>query len=151
MLERGCKNFIYLPRSSTAKPEAAQLVAWLKGVGASVDVYSVDVTNSEAIAKAIAEVSRTRPIRGVIHAAMVLQGGLYENMTSRQYNAPPNPKMHGVLALNNALKNTPLEFFIMTSTLSAVLGNPSQANYCAGNSFLSYFALNRRKRGQVDK
>lgn len=68
-------------------------------------------------------------------------------MTWDKYQAALKPKMQAALALHKALGNAALDFFIMTSSLSAVLGNPGQANYCAGNSYLDYLSLYRRKRG----
>lgn len=68
-------------------------------------------------------------------------------MTADKYNAALRPKMQGAIALHEALGDTPLDFFIMTSSLSAVLGNPGQANYCAGNAYLDFLALHRRKHG----
>ena len=44
--------------------------------------------------------------------------------------------MMGALNLYNALGDTPLDFFVMTSSTSAVLENPGQTNYSAGSSFL---------------
>ena len=68
-------------------------------------------------------------------------------MTLEKYQAALRPKMQGAMALHKALGEMPLDFFIMTSSLSAVTGNPGQSNYCAGNSYLDFLALYRRKRG----
>jgi hypothetical protein len=68
-------------------------------------------------------------------------------MTAEKYNAALCPKMYCAIALHKALGDMPLDFFIMTSSVSAVLGNPGQANYCAGNSYLDYLAVHRRKKG----
>jgi hypothetical protein len=68
-------------------------------------------------------------------------------MTAEKYNAALCPKMYCAIALDKALGDMPLDFFIMTSSVSAVLGNPGQANYCAGNSYLDYLAVHRRKKG----
>ena len=72
---------------------------------------------------------------------------MFEGMSFEKFINAVNPKMKGALALHNALRDTPLDFFVMTSSISAVLGNPGQANYCAGNSYLDSLALYRRKRG----
>lgn len=68
-------------------------------------------------------------------------------MSFSSYQAALQPKMQVAIALDKALGNTPLDFFLMTSSISGVLGNPGQANYCAGNSYLDFLALQRRKRG----
>ncbi|KAI0205864.1 hypothetical protein F4808DRAFT_447810 [Astrocystis sublimbata] len=147
MLERGCRNFVFLSRSGAAKPEAVNMIGRLTTSGASVQVLQVDASDNKAVADAVQCVSRRLPIRGAVHAAMVLQDGLFENMTFSAYQAALLPKMQGAIALNEALAHTELDFFLLTSSISAVLGNPGQANYCAANSFLDYLALERRRRG----
>lgn len=37
----------------------------------------------------------------------------------------------------------PLDFFVMLSSISAMTGAPTQSNYCAGNTFLDFFARYR--------
>lgn len=58
------------------------------------------------------------------------------------------PKVHGTANLQAALADTPLDFFLMTSSVSGVLGTPGQANYAAANSFLDALACHRRSQGQ---
>ena len=72
---------------------------------------------------------------------------MFERMTLDSYNAAVVPKVHGALNLHEALKGTALDFFVMTSSISAVLGNPGQANYCAGNSYLDALAWLRHQHG----
>ncbi|KAI8626148.1 hypothetical protein F5Y19DRAFT_478754 [Xylariaceae sp. FL1651] len=147
MLERGCRNFVFLSRSGATKPEAMDVVGRLTASGASAQIFSVDVSDEKAVFDVVQHVSRRLPIRGVVHAAMVLRDGLYKDMTFSAYQEVLQPKMQGAIALDRALADTPLDFFIMTSSISAVLGNPGQANYAAANSFLDYMALRRRRNG----
>ena len=72
---------------------------------------------------------------------------MFEQMDFDKFNAVVVPKVHGALSLHNALKDTPLDFFVMTSSISAVLGNPGQTNYCAGNGFLDALAYHRNLNG----
>ncbi|KAK3945108.1 hypothetical protein QBC46DRAFT_445535 [Diplogelasinospora grovesii] len=148
MLERGCRNFVFLSRSGATKPEAVDVISRLTASGASVQVFSEDASDEKAVADVVRRVSTRRlTIRGVVHAAMVLRDSLYENMTFSAYQAALQPKMQGAIALDRALANvTRLDFFLMTSSISAVLGNPGQANYCAANSYLDFLALRRRRR-----
>ncbi|RYP10764.1 hypothetical protein DL764_000460 [Monosporascus ibericus] len=81
MFERGCRNFVFISRSGTRKAEAAGVVPRLKAEGVSVDVFCADASDKKALADVVAEVAATRPIRGVIHAAMMFQDGLFQEMT----------------------------------------------------------------------
>lgn len=72
---------------------------------------------------------------------------MYEQMTFDQWKICVTPKVQGAWNLHQALKNTPLDFFVMTSSISAVLGNPGQSNYCAANGFLDALAWHRHVKG----
>lgn len=70
-------------------------------------------------------------------------------MTCQKYNAAIVPKVHGARNLDAAFKDVDLDFFVMTSSISATLGNPGQANYCAANSYLDALAYQRRLEGKA--
>lgn len=72
MVEKGCKNFAFISRSGTDKTEAVQVIDLIKKAGASAQVFRADATNEEEVVKAVSTVSVFRPIRGAVHAAMVL-------------------------------------------------------------------------------
>ena len=73
MMERGCRNFSFISRSGADKAEAAQVVESLKQAGATVRIFRTDVSNEAEVAATILRIKAERPIRGVVHAAMVLQ------------------------------------------------------------------------------
>ncbi|TAQ89187.1 hypothetical protein B7494_g2486 [Chlorociboria aeruginascens] len=147
MRSKGAKNFIFLSRSGADKPDAARVVDALLQSGATATVFRADASNEAEVAKVVAAVSATNTIKGVVHAAMVLQDGMFEAMTFDKFAAAVNPKMLGAINLHKALGSAALDFFVMTSSISAVLGNPAQTNYCAGNSFLDALAWNRNLNG----
>lgn len=57
------------------------------------------------------------------------------------------PKIVGAANLHSVLSSTPLDFFIMTSSVSGILGTPGQSNYAAANSYLDSLARHRRSQG----
>jgi len=73
MMGRGAKNFAFISRSGTDKAEAAQLVESLKRSGASVEVLRADASNLTDVERVVSDLNAISPIRGVVHAAMVLQ------------------------------------------------------------------------------
>ena len=68
-------------------------------------------------------------------------------MTFNQFEAALQPKVKGAQTLHRAFEGTSLDFFVMTSSISATMGNPGQANYCAGNSYLDALAWHRNLCG----
>ncbi|KAJ5958028.1 polyketide synthase-nonribosomal peptide synthetase [Penicillium vulpinum] len=149
MMERGARNFAFISRSGIDKPEAAHIVNLLKTAGASVQVFRADAASELDVARIVQEVSAERPIRGVVHAAMVLRDGVFEKMDYQGFQAAIEPKVRGALSLSKALQGVDLDFFVMTSSISATLGNPGQSNYSAANSFLDTLAWQHRLQNRA--
>lgn len=68
-------------------------------------------------------------------------------MTFDQLNDALRPKVLGTLYLDRIFHDQHLEFFILTSSITGVLGSAGQANYAAANTFMCGVAAQRRKRG----
>ncbi|KAI1117711.1 hypothetical protein F5Y14DRAFT_464761 [Nemania sp. NC0429] len=149
MMERGARHFAFVSRSGIDKPEAARLVADIQQSGASTQVLRGDAADECAVAEIVASLQAERPIRGVIHAAMILKDGMFEQMAHRSFVDCFMPKAHGALSLHKALEGAGIvpDFFVMTSSISALLGNTGQANYSAANSALDALARRRRAAG----
>ncbi|KAI1146399.1 hypothetical protein F4825DRAFT_456522 [Nemania diffusa] len=149
MMECGARHFAFISRSGIEKPEAARLVADIELAGASTQVLRADAADEDAVAKIVASLQAGRPIRGVVHAAMVLKDGMFEQMTHQSFVDCIEPKAHGALSLHKALESAGInpDFFVMTSSISALLGNTGQANYGAANSALDALARQRRTAG----
>ncbi|KKK26873.1 putative polyketide synthase, partial [Aspergillus rambellii] len=144
MIERGARHFAFVSRSGTDKPEAAYVVDLVTSAGASVRVFRADAASESDMIRIVQEVHAERPLRGVVHAAMVLRDGVFEQMNCDRFQAAVNPKVQGAVSLSKALLQggvaDDLDFFVMTSSISATLGNPGQSNYSAANSFLDTLA-----------
>jgi hypothetical protein len=72
---------------------------------------------------------------------------MFEQMSHASFLAAITPKVRGALSLHKALGSAELDFFVMTSSVSAVLGNMGQSNYSAANSFLDALARHRTAAG----
>ncbi|KAF4176549.1 hypothetical protein CNMCM8927_000723 [Aspergillus lentulus] len=144
MMERGARHFAFVSRTGADKPEAAHVVDLLISAGASVRVFRADAASESDMVRVVQEVKAQRPIRGVVHAAMVLRDGVFEQMDCRSFQAAVDPKVLGAVSLTKALQGVDLDFFVMTSSISATLGNPGQSNYSAANSFLDTLAWQHR-------
>ena len=121
-----------------------------KSLGASVHLASVDVAD-EAALRSFLDAFRAEswpPIRGVVHAAGVLQDGLLVQLDAAALNSVLRPKVTGGWLLHRLLADDPLDFFVLFSSAGSVLGQPGQGNYAAGNAFLDALAHHRRVQGK---
>lgn len=89
------------------------------------------------------------PIAGVFNGAMVLRDTSIYNMTFTQLNDVIRPKVIGSLNIDRLFSThqTPLDFFVLLSSMNCIIGNQGQANYAAANTFQVALAAARRQRG----
>jgi acyl carrier protein len=86
-------------------------------------------------------------LRGVIHAAGVLDDGSILNLTPERMKKVMAPKVDGTRNLHLATKGLPLDFFVLFSSAVSVLGSPGQGNYAAGSAYLDAMAHDRIQQG----
>jgi polyketide synthase 7 len=87
------------------------------------------------------------PLRGVFHAAGVLDDGLIASLTPDRVDAVLRAKVDGAWNLHDLTKDLDLPAFVMFSSMAGIVGTPGQANYAAANSFLDGLAAYRRAHG----
>jgi len=86
------------------------------------------------------------PLRGIVHAAGVLHDGYLFKQDDRNVDAVFAAKVGGLLHIDEATRDTPLDFMLLCSSIAGVLGNPAQAEYGAANAFMDAFASERTAR-----
>ena len=84
----------------------------------------------------------------MIHAAGVAGGGLAALKTREAASRVLAPKVAGTLALERALGDAPLDFFLVCSSLAAIAGGVGQLDYCGANAFLDAWAAARAAPGR---
>lgn len=68
-------------------------------------------------------------------------------MTLTKFKSTVNPRVVGTLNLHEALKDSPLDFFEMWSSWTAMFGTATQSNYLSSNAFMDAFARHRQSLG----
>ncbi|CAD6449080.1 ae21a851-88ca-40fd-adf8-b81d5758ff84-CDS [Sclerotinia trifoliorum] len=87
------------------------------------------------------------PVKGIVQSATVLQDVIIERMTFENFMTPREKKLDGTAYLLDTFKNVNLEFFIMISSLSGVIGTMGQANYDSGTLYQDTVAQNQKLSG----
>ncbi len=109
----------------------------IENLGAEVSVLCADVTDKERMRDVI---ERFGPIHGVIHSAGVAGGGMIQLKTPEAAAGVLAPKVQGTRVLEEILKDQKMDFLVLCSSRSSILGGFGQADYCAANAFLDAFA-----------
>jgi NAD(P)-dependent dehydrogenase (short-subunit alcohol dehydrogenase family) len=81
------------------------------------------------------------PIHGLIHAAGVAGGGILQLKERDAAARVMAPKVEGTLVLESVLRDEPLDFVLLCSSVASLVGGFGQVDYCAANAFLDAYAL----------
>jgi polyketide synthase 3/4 len=87
------------------------------------------------------------PVRGVLHAAAVVEDATLTNVTDEIVDRCWAPKVYGAWNMHVATTGQPLDWFCSFSSAAALVGSPGQGAYAAANSWLDAFAQWRRAQG----
>jgi amino acid adenylation domain-containing protein len=148
MAKFGARHLVLLSRQGPQTPEAHRVLSELEAAGIQVAVPRADVASATELAAVLAEIDRTMPaLRGVVHAAMVLEDSTLLNLDRDRLRRVLAPKTSGAWNLHLQTLGRDLDHFILFSSLSSVLGHSGQGNYAAANAFLDALAHYRRALG----
>jgi len=147
LVEKGARHLALLSRSG-ASIAAQEVVTELAAKGAAVTTIQADISNESEVAQALSQIHDTMPpLRGIIHAAGVLDDHLLMNLDAESFRRVLAPKVLGAWNLHKLTGDLPLDFFVVFSSVASILGSPGQANYAAANAFLDGLAHDRRSHG----
>ncbi|PYI00201.1 hypothetical protein BO71DRAFT_455104 [Aspergillus ellipticus CBS 707.79] len=146
MVKRGARNLIYLSPSA-GKSDIAQAFIKDLEMHAGVTVASIagDVTSSDDVQRALS--AAKGPVAGVFQMSMCIKDRLLSEMTYDEWSAALAPKVQGTWSLHFELRDIALDFFVLFSSLSGIVGFAGQANYGAANTFLDSFVKYRHSQG----
>ncbi|KAK3291710.1 uncharacterized protein B0H64DRAFT_329829 [Chaetomium fimeti] len=148
MGDRGATNIALLSRRDVSTVSgASELVESLARRGIQVDSFVCDISKKDQVTRVIQEVSSTRPIKGVVHAAVSYLDLTFDKITSERWNEGLSAKVEGTKNLHEATLSMPLDFFVMTTSTLSVYAFATQGAYTAANNFQDAFARYRRQQG----
>jgi acyl transferase domain-containing protein len=138
-----------LPRGGDASRQAAA-IRELEKRGATVSVAAVDIASERDVATLFERFGTSVPVlRGIVHAAATMGAARLRDMPDEALTSMLRPKVAGTWNLHRAASGADLDFFVLFSSVSSLLGTVDLAHYGAANSFLDAFAEYRRALGQT--
>jgi acyl transferase domain-containing protein/NADPH:quinone reductase-like Zn-dependent oxidoreductase/NADP-dependent 3-hydroxy acid dehydrogenase YdfG/acyl carrier protein len=147
LAQRGARRLALVGRNPPSE-SAQNVIARLERRGVEVMITLADVADYRQAERAMAAAQAAMgPLRGIVHAAMVLDDAPIERQTEERMWKAMAPKIMGAWNLHQLTAEADLDFFILFSSFAAITGSPGQSNYAAGNAFLDTLAFHRRARG----
>lgn len=148
LVRQGARHLILTGRRGAATPAAHVAIQAMIDAGAGVSVVQADIAQAADVQRLIAGCQAVAPLRGIIHAAGVIDDGLLRQQTAARFAQVMAAKVAGSWHLHTLTCDLPLDFFICFSSVSSLLGNSGQSNYAAANAFMDALAHHRQAAGQ---
>ncbi|KAK4072922.1 uncharacterized protein Triagg1_5599 [Trichoderma aggressivum f. europaeum] len=140
MVSRGAKHLIFISRSGAAGESAQGIVQELEATGCNIHIFACDVSDEVLLSYIIDQCKANLPERAAFKDSM------FENMTYENFQDALRPKFRGSWNLHKLLPAS-MDFFLLLSSMMGILGNRSQANYAAGNTYQDALAIHRHSLG----
>ena len=149
LVSRGARHLVLTGRSEPGAG-ATEAIAAMREAGVTVDVVRADISSAADVQRVLDTCDASgHMLRGVIHAAGVLDDGVVLEQTWERTATVLAPKMRGAWLLHERTASRPLDFFALFSSVSSALGSPGQSNYAAANAYLDGLAHHRRALGST--
>jgi len=144
MVQLGARHLMLLGRHEPS-PSARDIIRELEQSGAQIETHQTDITQPEQVAEVMSGIRESMPpLKGVVHAAGILDDHILVQMSPESLAAVMAPKIHGAWNLHTSTLEDQLDFFVLFSSAASIFGPAGQANYAAANGFLDALAHYRR-------
>jgi len=126
-----------------SQPPAAGELKELEQMGAKTAVFQADVTDETQVKETIREIEQQwGSLDGLVYAVGVSGAAAIQpidTFTESHFNLHLQTKVHGLMVLERALRDRPLDFCMFISSLSPILGGLGLASYSAAHHFMDAF------------
>ncbi|MEO1375162.1 MAG: amino acid adenylation domain-containing protein, partial [Cyanobacteria bacterium J06635_10] len=147
LVGRGAKNIVLSSRREPSET-AQKIIQKLVQKGVNISVLLGDISQEQDVAKIIKEInSSLPPLKGVVHAAEIINDGLLQSMSWSTFVQVLAPKVDGSWYLHQFTQDINLDFFVCFSSIASLVGSPGQGNYAAANAFMDALAHYRHSMG----
>jgi NADP-dependent 3-hydroxy acid dehydrogenase YdfG/acyl carrier protein len=145
--EHGVRRLLLVSRRGRGADGAQELERQLTALGAEVAFAACDVADRAALDELLAGIPAEHPLTGVIHAAGVLDDGVFTSLTPERVSAVLRPKADAARHLDEATRHLDLAVFALFSSVAGTYGTAGQSSYASANAYLDALAQRRRAEG----
>ncbi|MDM0053046.1 type I polyketide synthase [Variovorax sp. J22R115] len=145
---QGARHLVLVGRSGSSSEGAADTIRALQARGVAVVAEQADLSQSGQLAAVLARVAaELPPLAGIVHAAGVFADRLIVEQQWPLFEQVFAAKVQGAWNLHRLTRELALDFFVLCSSASTLLGGAGLSNYAAANEFLDSLAAYRRRLG----
>jgi acyl transferase domain-containing protein len=147
LVEHGARHLALLGRRPPTE-SAREDIERLQSFDARVRTFSADIADERQVEAALYSIeSEMPPLRGICHLAAVVDSAPLNEVNDEHLERIIRPKAAGAWALHRHTENIPLDFFVLFSSLTTVIGQPGLGAYASANAYLDALARYRQRKG----
>ena len=148
LVTQGARNIVAIGRTLESSKHLKKVKNLAAKAGSKFETFAADVSDIDSLQRVLSTVSKTMPpVRGVFHCAMEIEDSTIVNLNRDRFLKSTSAKVIGAWNLYQSARDSELDFFVLYSSLTAVLAPAGQAAYSAANSCLDAFASYLRQEG----
>ncbi len=149
LAEHGAEHLVLVSRSEPSEQVLAQLQSLQQG-GTQLLLVQADISCSEEVERLLQTIEqKAPPLRGIVHAAGVLDDGLLQQIDWTRLERVLAAKAHGAWLLHQQTEQQALDFFVLFSSMASLIAGIGQGSYAAANAYLDSLAHYRRQKGMA--
>ncbi|MGP3688925.1 type I polyketide synthase [Streptomyces sp. IBSNAI002] len=147
LAQAGADRLLVTTTAQATDLSVPELRAELAALGAATTVESCADSDRDAIARLVAETAAEQPVTAVVHAADVQQTSSIDDTGAEDLAGVFAAKVDTALWLDGLFERTPLDAFVVFSSIAGVWGGGGQGPSGAANAVLDALIEWRRARG----
>ncbi len=150
LARHGAGHIVLCSRKAGESHDDQVFMEALGDMGPRVTAQPCDLSDITSVQNMIRMIEGTEmPLKGIFHTAGLIEDKPIEKMTREDMRKVMLPKALGAWNLHITTQSHQLDHFVLYSSISVLLGNSRQANYCAANGFLDALARYRQLHNQA--
>jgi phthiocerol/phenolphthiocerol synthesis type-I polyketide synthase C len=149
LVSQGARSLALLGRRGAVEKPAVEFINFCREQGITILADPCDVTKEGSLSATLDKIRREMPpLRGVYHAATVIDDALIMNLDPAKAETVLAPKITGAALLDRLTREDTLDHFVLYSSATTLFGNPGQSVYVAANTALEELAARRRRENR---
>ena len=129
------------------RPPSAEVQKEIAAIGAHVRVFQADIADDTQVASLLATIrTEMPPLKGVFHLAAITEAVWLRELETESLERVMRSKALAGWTLHRHITEE-LDFFVLFSSIAAVVGQPGLGSYAAANAYVDGLVRYRRAKG----
>ncbi|BFK27152.1 SDR family NAD(P)-dependent oxidoreductase [Blautia producta] len=125
-------------------PDIQNFIKKIESSGGEASYYQIDLRNKDEVDNGFYKIKQKyKNINGLIYCVGTLNDKYLRNKDFREVEETVEAKATGLTYVDSALENSKIDYFLIFSSMSSVIGIPGQCDYAYANSFCDRFSEER--------